>query len=238
MGSSCAFAGFLATSWAVMPQQVLDPARRGEMAGLIRLREDRRDTASQRYRLLGREIPGEIGQEAHQVAHGGGRHRAVVERGEPALELGARGASRCGPVDEVSQSVRTDADLLGGPAQRQLGDCAFHRVAQYGHWNGRKAPALGCHSRQPGRAFCAESADLHGDTLANVETARKHDGAPHDTSGSPPASAAARARIVPGAFPSNRLLTRISASMWRRTTSDTRRSRSWRTPGWGSRMRS
>src|SRR2546426_5154323 len=61
------FAGGLTPRPTELAEQLLHPARRLEPARLVRLGEQRRDVAPQLRRLLGREVPGELVQQADQL---------------------------------------------------------------------------------------------------------------------------------------------------------------------------
>src|SRR5216110_3065611 len=153
---------------------------------------------------------------------------------EPALELRPRGAARHRAVEEVPQAVRADGDRGGGTPQGHPRGFPPDGVTQQWDRERGNVAAAGAHTSC---ALCAVLRNLHGDTLAEVGKPRKRAGGRRQPGPFPPCSIiSTSARMVPGALPSSRLFTRISASIWRRITSAMRRSRSTRTSGCGSRM--
>src|SRR5439155_25081 len=97
----------------------------------------------------------------------------------------------------------------------------------------RNTPTTSAHAPPPRRAVCAVFRGLHHDTLARLRTrgnSTRRRPPPHQGP-RPLIHCSASSRIVPGAFPSARLFTCISASMPRRSASPMRRSRSRRNSG-------
>src|SRR2546427_4012799 len=126
------FAGGLTPRPTELAEQLLHPARRLEPARLVRLGEQRRDVAPQLRRLLGREVPGELVQQADQLTDTRGTGDSLLA-GEPALELQARGAAGSRAIEEVAEPVRADGDGLGRASQRNPRRLTRDRVTQQRH---------------------------------------------------------------------------------------------------------
>src|SRR2546422_1974312 len=109
-GPSSDFAGRFAPAHPVMAEQVLDPTGWGQPARFVRIREQPRDIAGERRRLLGGEVPCQLVQQAHELTDVG-RAGDMLSPSEPALELRTGGAAGSRAVQEIPQTVRADGDL-------------------------------------------------------------------------------------------------------------------------------
>src|SRR2546426_168155 len=110
------FAGRFAPAHPVMTEQVLDPTGWRQPPRFVRIREQPRDIAGERRRLLRGQVPRKLVEQAHELTDVG-RAGDVLSPREPALELRTRGAAGSRAVQEVPQAVGADGDLGGRAPQ-------------------------------------------------------------------------------------------------------------------------
>src|SRR6266705_2898154 len=144
------FAGGFAPAGAVMTQQFSYPGRWDQAPRLVRLGEQCGDCAPELHCLLGREVHGQLIQQADELAHVR-RARGRALGGEPALQPSAGCAAGRRAPQEIAQPVRAHTRLSRQTSQGEPRRLASEPVPQQGdrqcrggwacrHWTPARCP--------------------------------------------------------------------------------------------------